>query len=344
MFDGRAVVIVGAGASCDFGLPTGAELYGHILKDACRCVADYESREFGPVEFARLEGHGAFWEKPLPYLLNTELHARHGGPLQFGDGYKKALGGKVARIRKLIGTLETSTAETIDEFLTLNPSHVDLCRLLLAQRFYRLTHEHRNAALHPKSYVSRFAASGERNWIHLFINAFKTNFVRGRRPAGIIDIISFNYDPILKRVLTECFDGSENSIGPWTNYFRLFQPYGCFDLPDAPSSPEKTIRSWASCLKVIGRDVVCDSAVQLSVGQADYIYAAGFNFARDNCKLIELERRNQMIFYVNYDGNPGLDDRVSRYSDVAKPFRGTQSEGMTVARAIGLGLVGELPA
>jgi hypothetical protein len=50
---------------------------------------------------------------------------------------------------------------------------------------------------------------------------------------------------------------------------------------------------------------------------------------------------------VNFDNNPGLDERVAQYAaNRTKPFKEKVDtvEGMTISRAAGLGLFGELPA
>jgi hypothetical protein len=349
MFDHPCVVIIGAGASCDFGLPTGLSLYGQVLADCERCEALYRKSDVFPGrEYQSLQLHEDFLRAPAPYVVNCM--SKEG---RVGQEYGPALRQHVCSVVALKDALNRSTAETIDEFLTLNPSYDDLCKILVATRFLPMLYAFSNNSFHVRPFWQRSAQQG-RNWIHLFINAFRTNYLRGRRPKGTIHIISFNYDPIFRRVMDEVFEGSEQSIGPWSEHFELHQPYGSFSLPSDVTNIWTLVKEWASSMRTVSPSFdaagnACqDDKLREIVRRASVVHAAGFNFARDNCALIGLtEGTDREIWYVNHDANPGLDDRVARYAgNGTKPFVDGQSEErrMSIARATALGLFGELSA
>jgi hypothetical protein len=115
----------------------------------------------------------------------------------------------------------------------------------------------------------------------------------------------------------------------------------------------EVVVGWASRVTTVGleREGFPPSTlnnVRSAVVGSDVLSVAGFAFARDNCELIGLRDRdrNRQIRYVNYDNNPGLHDRVQEYAiqSAIKAYVGDSSGTMTMARALGLGIFGELPA
>lgn len=350
MFKGKNVIILGAGSSVDFGLPTGEQLFSQLLSD-CE-VYFKEAQDIGRGQLATFHSDRNFFDHPVASTVNEyatlqqETHSAGTSPAVFDQ------------MQKLSEALRRTTAETIDEFVTLNPSLSHLCRMLMAQRFFLCLHEKHDGQFRRRSFVAR-QLKGVRNWTHLFINALKTNYLRGHKPDNLIEVVSFNYDPILCWALDELFDASEVSIGPWRDYYRIHQVYGCLDPAQMVGAHTGTIiAAWAKLIRtvgVVGEEAAgIDDAIRETVRTADMIYAAGFAFAQDNCRLIGLDKRSKAlpITYVNYDGSPGLNDRVARYSNAVSIF-GPNMEStldeksglqMTMTRAIGLGFLGELPA
>lgn len=365
MFVGNCAIILGAGASVDFGLPTGNEIFDETLGKLRQFEQLLEGT--GPRWISRVHpvrGGSGFNASEVAFLVNclAEKEAEQSSPRPVNEKFTELMASIARRFLDLRHRLETSTAETIDEFITLNPSLSGICKLLIVSiLFKRLYNFSEDAQLFSlKSFNQRMLhgrSSGEntRNWIHLFINAYRTNLLRGRQkiPEDKISIVTFNYDPILRLCLDSMFSSCEPKIGSWDEHFRLLPVYGEFrDPPKEVRDVFPVLDGWsASITTVPSRRSAAPEPVSHSIAQfisnADTVYAAGFAFARDNCEYIGLPRRyGRPIWYANWDANPGLDDRVIRYTPLEsqKAFRADARGYMSMARAIGLGLLGELPA
>jgi hypothetical protein len=353
MFNGSTVIILGAGASVDFGLPLGSEIF-HLIIEDCDQLLDAVKSE-GAEFIGALDSSRHYIMHPLGHLTYHQvLHELGGSKISRRDCREPAIEAKLGAIEDLRQALMLSTAETIDEFVTLNPSNAELCLRIMASVMFRRLYEFKDGAYVRKNFLSRMTTSGERNWIHLFINAFRTNYIRGQIPKDRIRIVSFNYDPILRVALDELFGAIERPVGNWQDVFDLHQVYGAFQ--PAPSSVDNVyelIAKWSDGITTVGLERSGFPSgviphIASAVRNADFIYAAGFAFARENCALIGLSERdlNRPIHFVNFDNNPGLHDRVSTYgrSNVVKSYADSGAGKMTMSRAIQLGVFGELPA
>ncbi len=312
MFTGSNVIILGAGTSVDFGLPLGNEIF-HILIDDCRHLLGAAKTEGGAQFVSTLSDPRHYAAHSVGHLVYHTAMSK----LEGNDGTRPTLrmpiiDGLLNSIEDLQKALSRTTAETIDEFLTLHPSKADLALKLMASAMFKRLYESTGRAYARKEFYSRLTPNGQRNWIHLFINVFRTNFLRGKRPRDRVRIISFNYDPILRLALDELFSSIEQPIGPWDEHFDLHQVYGEFDpTPPIVEDVYGTLSAWAQNIATVGlartgfpRNAIHNVASAIS--NATTAYAAGFAFARDNCEHIGLHQRDKskLIRFVNFDNNP----------------------------------------
>ena len=387
--DPNSVLIVGAGASVDFGLPLGGEL---IQK-----TADYLLRE----GWTQRKGHFDQYYPAPPYLGNYIRERMKGFDNPIAAALAKlAIHGRDRYTEndleetqnlaiELGGLLDNQTSETIDDFISQNPSHSALTKLLLAAQFVACLYEKPSrdgysAELKKLSArtLSNRANSKEtqkeqRNWIHLLINIVRHGLENPREPSHKIKVISFNYDGILERVLSDQFMNTEK-LKPlkeegktYRDYFQILHPHGlCSELTDSASDdPWSLPLEWSKNIFVVNEPAE-DLPEQITLDrelarewiyEAKKIYAAGFAFSRPNCRgILGLERNpNCVLTYCNYDNDIGLDLAVENAvhpellnSDHQPAFRdysrivkaaGTPERPLSIANWIRAGYLGEMP-
>jgi hypothetical protein len=359
-----SVLILGAGSSNDFGLPLGGQLIDIIRKVTTETTSrrnDYGESHTGPSIWSdTLLRPNEGLQNAIGALLNyqylagrdrydrNELLAKRTEALQFGKA------------------LSSQTSDTIDDFISLNPSHSAIAKLCVAATFAEKMFEtdRHGGQVYPKEFGARLCFDGKtRNWIHLLINIAR-HHRRSATSNDKIKVISFNYDGILERVLEKQFSNVEEKFGPYTDYFEIVHPHGyCGDLADNYNDIWKSLTAWAANIWVVNEPIAKVPANVLEarararqmIAEAKQIYAAGFSFARPNCKLLGLYDRDRVkITYHNFNNDIGIDLAVEsiverwslRASEVSRWIRkGSGSEGrpLPIAEWIRAGYLGEMP-
>jgi hypothetical protein len=359
-----SVLILGAGSSADFGLPLGGQLI-----DIIKTVTLETEQKHG--RWGEMEDRPTLWsadllrpsvglENPIGALLNYQYLA----PI------RNYLDDELRKVRtdalNLGEALENQTSDTIDDFISLNPTHSAQAKLCIAAAFAGKmfeAEEHGGRAL-PKNFGARICPDGKtRNWIHLLINIVRHRH-RAAPPSEKIKIITFNYDGILERVLEKQFSNVEEKFGPYTDYFEIVHPHGyCGDIADDYTDIWKAMTEWAGNIWVVNEpiDKLPPSVVEARrrahqlISQARHIYAAGFSFSRPNCKLLGLYDRDRVkITYHNFNNDIGVDlaveSVVERWSlpaaQQAKYIRkgaGSEDRKLSIANWIRAGYLGEMP-
>lgn len=369
--DRNTVLVLGAGATAPFGYPLGSSLISNISDQISREVAsiygrdDFQGRELtrnllsaakSPVGFDRFPIHGAAARRHL-----------HENQREFDVAPMNA---DLTRIKELQKLISNQTSETIDDFIVENPSYSDLTKIAIAADFIKRSYTLQDGALRAQPFEARYWKD-ERNWIHLLIN-----IVRHGIRSGIvttdnkIEIVTFNYDTVLERVLAKQFSNTESQYTDYSDYISILHVHGkCGEISDIFPDPALTCSSWSKNINVVNEGDVPDivqasrTTAKQKIRAASEIYFCGFSFSGPNCRLLDLANptgggRTRQISVCNYDGNIGVSKTVSSFRDEANPgmaygatqlFTKVDEASGTIEKPLGvsdwlkLGYLGELP-
>lgn len=363
--DEGSVLILGAGSSVDFGLPLGGQLIDDIKSVVLKRTQSTDS--WGDTVNLPSRWDASLIQRPQEGLKNPIGAILSYQYLRDRHNYTRAELYEKRTEAFLFGQeLDGQTSDTIDDFISLNPRHADTAKKCIAAVFGErlFTCAEQGGRVFPLDFRSRLCPDKKtRNWIHLLINIVRHNF-RAGPPTEKVKIITFNYDGILERVLAKQFSNVEEQFGSYSDYFEIIHPHGyCGDILDEYDNVWKALTEWAANISVVNEppskvpQIVTEArarARQLIEG-ADHIYAAGFAFARPNCKLLGLDKKDRVkITYHNFNNDIAMDLAVDaivarwgiRASDKAKWIcKGAGSEGrpLPIAEWIRAGFLGEMP-
>lgn len=325
--DPKSVLLLGAGVSAPFNLPLGGQFIDEIYAQLTA-----ERRSLGVEEHRKPSDIGASLVSAAndnSQFLKFPIHTAV-GLAQDKDGQlsRADVDREMARLHELRNLLDGQTSETIDDFIVQNPSLADIAKIavatLLFMRCYQLT---RFRQFVPKPLDSRKCGGlfeddkllknpglDQRNWIHHLINIIRNSRNAECGFEGRIKIITFNYDMILERVLTQQFANSQKQHGEWKQFIDIYHVHGrCGPIDDITERPDVVIRRWAEGIHVVNDASVTESvdrarnAARELVDLATQIHCVGFAFGDANRALLGLNtKRGGVLNYCNYDGNVGV--------------------------------------
>ena len=334
--DKGALLLIGAGTSLQFGLPSGEQLFEKITTQLGVELRNSNSRTaLSDLNRACLYNDLYFVSDPqiLPLLPAIALGCDLGGDEVF----------KIART--LHSRLCNQTSETIDDFIFQNPDLSEATKSCVATCVFNCLYKWNSAEFlfnlkkletrqlevretDKPGLIGRKISIYERNWVHLLINIAR----EGVRTEAInfenkIKIVTFNYDMVLEYILEKQFSNVSNDLIPegndWADYIEIAHVHGRFDgMESEIVRPYDLISKWSSAFVVIHQthnleNVEAERARAIDlVMSSRRFYATGFSFSASNVELIKLMERNSRasldIHYNNYDGNIGLRTSLSR--------------------------------
>ena len=379
--DVNTVLILGAGVSVPFGLPTGAQLIDNIAKNLEAQIEQYSSnsdRYFSANKILPASDLQNFLR--FPYLqpllwkidaLDTDLKTqidRYALDEKLYEEFQKML--------ELKTLLQNQTSDSIDDFIVLNPSYAEYTKICIAAEFiqslYKASKEEYNNDYELEDVGERFLATKdnfsnvkERNWIHRLINLIRLGVAEGKvTTENKIQIITFNYDTILEYVLEQQFtnfERGEEDFSNYRNFIEITHVHGqCGELKETINIPGKTCWEWSQGIKVIREhsESIPETIKQARknakslISYASEIYCCGFAFAKANTDLIELANTKQSrrkIYYCNFSNDVGLKNAAEKFIHQSRSNSSmfhTQvhaENDIGVADWIGIGTLGELP-
>lgn len=328
----NAVLILGAGASAQFNLPVGGSLLDDIAVKIEKelKVRQREFQDYGSNGITRQLYGGGDRTTPLPYsyvsspISSTYLLQKSAG----NQPNHEILNELIKEAGRAVQFLQNQTADTIDAFIAENPTISDIVKIAIANIFFEKLYTQSDAGndlswtLNP---LGIRKLKGERNWIHLLINLIRHGYSDDKiTPDNRIKIITFNYDTILEKVLSEAFGNTEKDLPHWADLIEIEHMHGCMPLlEDEVADPHNVTIEMAKAIEVATErnpraEVVRARANAARwIAAANDIYACGFAFAGPNCKLIGLDgpRRGDgtNLRYCNFNGNPGVKNSAGRY-------------------------------
>lgn len=297
MFKHPTTIILGAGASAEFGLPTGAMLLSRLLE-----MQPYSlSRDFRrggnyrnyDIASAIMESYSAF---PTQNLNDDQL------------------------INKVKNTFEKS----IDLFSYNNESVLETAKFYTAWSVqasmmayemkkgnfgdYYTIHSYRDDWFKP--YVD-----GRRNWIAELIRKLTEDAESASDiDPKIVKIVSFNYDQIFKHAATNFIQSSERFEAAWEDIMPdIHHVYGSIEfLENIHARKMAEQRGRIAFIKEVSDQDNHIKIIRQILSESEDIYCCGFAFDRRNVELIGLNSTNANIYTVNYDGNYELSARLAQ--------------------------------
>lgn len=366
LFDEGTVIIVGAGASVPFGLPTGIGMFDEM-------VALLEN------EINQAKGTSYDDVTVVPFLATIATD-----PSSFG---------KTANVRvaaeRLLEKLKLQTSDTIDDFIVQNPDEAKLCKALICWTLLWCLlktgggHLREVGNYHARTLYARKPRTQlrgqkqedpapRRNWIHQLINIARDQY-QSKQEGAKIKIVSFNYDTILEQILSAQWNNVQRDYGKWEESFEILHPHGSISMP---KSGQKNVNVGTFIQEGAARICVAREAkvppeidrdrqrTKEIIEKSKNVYSIGFAFALSNCELLGITKgffninhsfpqSRRSITFINFDGSFGLRARVQNYctfllqelrQDLILEYKPELGGQMHIDQALMAGFLGEMPS
>lgn len=372
LFSDDVVIILGAGASVPFGLPTGLELI-ELVRDGLFAEAqnlENLKNEIHPkiedLFSAKIENapiYCAFFN-----IFNSDMRTSSGSDKNIHFDFDEAI--KFLRAKAL--WLNSQVSDSIDDLIRYNRSNARLLKICIVYVLLKRTHISEKGLYSTKDFRKRkiaqltregdflFDSSGNkvelRNWIHNFINVVRNNYIKNgnlldegnqESKSKKIKIITFNYDGILEEILSLNWSAVDSKLPNWKNIFEILHPHGniSFDSKIAANDLPRYLSRNAKKISVIHDEKVNQTTLEIRksakeiVSGARNIYALGFAFARMNCVLLGLDEhksysKRTTISYINFDKSASLALRVNTYCRSDRHTDGGYDFGITAVQMV----------
>ncbi len=297
MIDSDTVIVVGAGGSAEFGLPTGAGLF--------RRLQSQQPYQGGSFKEDRLELSGmdlatsimtTYGHYPSNEILDNELIKRS------KSSFEQSI--------DLLSFQNSSIANAAKFFSNW---HIN-ANLIEKQKIKDRFGDERTELAYRNDWKAPYI-NDHRNWIASVVQSF----VSGADSCDDINpnklkIISFNYDQIFIDAFRSFLKHSERFEGGCTDVLpEVLHVYGKIEFLD-PIHPRFFGRDWEK-IKFIRDFDGSEPHIKLIrdiVFNAKNIYVVGFAFDPKNVELIGLNECNGSIYTINYDGSRLLENRLKK--------------------------------
>jgi len=328
----QTTIILGAGASADFGMPLGSALYEHALR---------QLRSFYS-EITDIQRNDPFFDlnKCRAWAAQNSFRDCLFNTLTTEKGFDPK------RVKSLVALMGSAPAYSIDTLAMENPEHLGLCRAMVAElitagvrKQIRFDEGEGREVWNFELRSVRAGADVAPNWIHLLASMMRNTLQAD--PSHQFRFISFNYDRIVEMTLGKIWKLPTRSLGKFDDVVAFTYPHGkiSWEVNSSEQSSFKPLQS--EIVFAHNKDDLTSFETAISfLDEADVIIALGFHFAPENVRSLSLGRRamGKRLIYQNYANNRGLDERVGRLGVVdPRKFSGS------IADAIVQGELGELP-
>ena len=301
VFDQPTTIIVGAGASLDFGLPSGPALWETVCRKivgAYDGILEQQRGYFSPADALRLVAQSSLSASALVRSLHPDS------------------ANAVVQLRELAETVSKSDVYySVDDFLLDNPSMTESIKAVvtahLAGTLY--TKAHRRWIRKPELIDKLHNSSGTTvlNWIRMFVGLCRS-FLRRNSVRSKVVIVNFNYDRLMETVMRVLWERSEASFPEFDKCFSFVYPHGAFsDLPEEIDDPERWVLKQASSIGFAGGEANHPGLVaRKALDDSRTIFMIGFSCSAANASLLGLTRAQApRIYYQNFEHR---DVRLSR--------------------------------
>jgi hypothetical protein len=300
MFVDPTVLIVGAGASVDFGYPLGPSLLKNI-------VNSLES-----ARKALIQGHRPKSSSDAEWLEYKYWH--------FWESMQSR-GFLEAELQGFISVARNQTISSIDRFLRDHPELSKIGKYLLALEILSCTYEKRQGAhsetLHP--FPRDYSMPNGLFWIQHLINELREGASTPQElQKNKITIVTFNYDVELEQAFEAQFANTSVHRGAkWQDCLEIIHVYGEVTKPMQNFERGKFLNDVAtslSTLSIIGEGSASTNwdakvkAIRQKIISAQRLISIGFSFDPANIEVLGLERSGvgEKLSVLNYDRNSGV--------------------------------------
>jgi SIR2-like domain len=294
MFKKNTVIIVGAGASAEFGLPTGAGVFlrAHALSEPKR------SRNV----------RGFAYNLGFKWFVESQ-----------GDGELQKM------YHPFKDRVQSSVTQSIDRLAWLNEDVAPICRAFSAWCIYKDLYKEESHVdesygqrvtsfrYHKKKTHLQSMVNGRANWVAQCANKWLGDASSWDDiDSDVLTFVTFNYDVVIEEAFshfvkqTYRFREIDDQLLP-----KVFHVHGSFDGYPEELQKEHLV-SAQSFIKYIedGGDQEAVRRARIRLERATHVIAVGFDFDEKNVELLNLNRHAKKIHALNYDGNEALDNRL----------------------------------
>jgi hypothetical protein len=286
----RSVVLVGAGASVDFGLPGGEEILSYFRK--------YKPRR------EDVERYGEAFRDFYAFM-------GWAGP----DAHKF-----INQFSKCQDSIIGSQADSIDLFAYYQTDFADIAKLMSVWKIWQTMDSAQEFCVRPTFVKPGHGTDGKlgpvtfKNWIATCSRLYCAEHRRAEElEPDSLTFVTFNYDLLveqaMEKFLVNRFPDAASRPSP-----RVLHVHGAFHRLDKPNPRLEEIAAQAKGIRFVLETkelmppVVREARDALE--QADAIYAVGFAFHPLNCELLDLARHSRKLFALNFDGHRGVQARL----------------------------------
>ena len=322
MFRTPTTLIIGAGASAEFGPPLGAALFEKIKLQALTINMVEETSPYIPQDKETIE---------LRRVL--KVLAKNG-----------EASGIFERARELSKRKDNILYPSIDRFIRDNPEFSKFGKLLISFNLICSLYEytHPTACWTRKARHKSFKNEDNKNWLaalgaHLRDGFANSDEFHEHYQNVPFNVISFNYENLFEEGLNGFLSQDSNfkdlTLLPSC---RIKYCYGKIDnLPQETDSLYEEIIENAQSIKTIfeATDDNRDDIIEI-INDSYAIYSFGFSWDEENIRFLGFEEAGEKpILAVNYDGNRLIHKRLRRYG-IKNEASGSSASGMSINRAI----------
>ncbi len=280
----KSVIVVGAGASAEFGLPSGEGIMSHFQK--------WKIPE-------NTRGPSAGYEAAMNDFY-CFLH--HCGPLK-------------CDLRMGLELISRSAAGSIDLFAHHQKEYIALAKAMSTWSILRKIDKAETRVVTPQFKGESFIVDGRQviptvsNWLsHVARSYYGTVEKASQLDPATLTIITFNYDRLVERGLTSFISAAFPDVEA-EQLPRVVHVHGAFDRLKTQRDAYEVAKQADKIRFVLEtakqRPPEIQDAVR-ALKTADAIYCVGFAFNVLNRELIELDQHSNKMFVLNYDGHAGL--------------------------------------
>lgn len=322
MFKAKTVILVGAGASAEFGVPTGRAVY---LEAASLRPRKYNERIAG---FSFQQG----FEEFLKSRANNGIWTKF-------DEFKMRV--------------DTAVTPSIDRLAWLNGDISELCKAFSAWCILRAQYTEEQVGFDDygrdmvrMNYLKKHPhlqplVDGNQNWIARCADKWlgQANDHSELNPE-VLTFVTFNYDRILEDAFSHfVWENDRFDDAPAERLPEVLHVHGSF-----PGYPDTLTEAdvWAAkdSIKYIeeGGDAKTIRLAKDKLEQAEHIISVGFDFDPQNVQLLGLSKFSKKLHALNFNGNEAFDNRVlSLGTPKQNILRGTDADRIGASRAADLG-------
>ncbi len=316
MFDRQTVIVLGAGASAQFGFPLGDELRNQIISG----IANVRNK-LKESDFARLEPTSAqnvdFFNKNRFGALASYMSSALAQPY-LTENVRQ--GDVLPRLFAFHKDITSQTHDTVDQFISANPIHQFIGKVLLSQQIMLGMYERVEHQLRLRSFAGR-EYDGRRNWYQQLINRIRHGTDGQSLADNKLHVVTFNYDHSLERALEESLGNTQIHQGAdYKKVVRIFHVNGTpSELPRVVTDVGKFISECAQNFHLV-EEAVSSEVEEVRIGarraisNAERVYVMGFHFDSSNVEAIGLREASHRgrVVCLNFDGHPGLQQNIIR--------------------------------